>query len=158
MKDVQSVERNNELPIEEAAGIELFYSDSAKVVLKMSAGKILRYQPEVGRTEFPEGIHVQFLNSLGVVTTDMKANEAVKYEKEQRTEAFGNVVVVNSKGERLNTEKLYWDETKELISTDEFVKITTESQVIMGEGFEADQQFTWYEVKNINGIISLEDE
>ncbi|MFT7114471.1 MAG: LPS export ABC transporter protein LptC [Candidatus Azotimanducaceae bacterium] len=158
MKEVMSIKSDENQPVEVAEGVELLYSDSAMIKLKLRAKKVLRYAPKVGKTVFPEGIHIEFLTGKGEVDTDIRADHAVKYEKDLKTEATGNVIVVNRKGERLNTEKLIWDERKELILTDEFVKVTTATQVIMGEGLVADQQFNWYEIKKIKGTIALDDE
>jgi lipopolysaccharide export system protein LptC len=53
---------------------------------------------------------------------------------------------------------LVWDVKEELISSDVFVKITTGDEVIMGEGFEADQGFTSYKLKgNVKGELKIEE-
>ncbi len=158
LKEVHRIQIEDDVPVEVAHGVSLYYSDSARVKLKLEAETVERFLGEEAKTVFSEGIHIQFLNGVGQVETDIRANHAIKYEKDLLTEATGNVVVINEKGEQLNTEKLLWDEKKEMIRTDEFVKVTTATQVIMGEGLEADQQFTWYEIKNIKGTISLDDE
>ena len=67
-------------------------------------------------------------------------------------------MVVNKKGEQLNTEELYWDEKKETIYSEVFVKITTDEEIIMGEGFEADQNFTNYTLSKVTGQITIEDD
>jgi hypothetical protein len=66
-----------------------------------------------------------------------------------------NVVVVNEKGEQLNTEHLVWDEKKAKLLSDEFVKITTKEEVIFGTGLEANEDFTKYKIFNIKGTLSL---
>jgi LPS export ABC transporter protein LptC len=72
-------------------------------------------------------------------------------------EAKRNVVVVNEKGDKLNTEHLIWDKNTRMIRTEEFVKITTEDEIIMGNGMEADEHFTKYKIKQIKGIISIKE-
>jgi LPS export ABC transporter protein LptC len=68
-----------------------------------------------------------------------------------------NVEVINEKGEKLNTERLVWDEQKKKITSNAFVKITTAKEVITGNGLEANQDFTKYEIKNIIATIRLDD-
>ena len=68
-----------------------------------------------------------------------------------------NVEVVNVNGEKLNTEHLIWDEQKKKIISDDFVKITTAKEIIMGKGLEANQDFTQYEIKEVTGTIRVED-
>jgi hypothetical protein len=63
--------------------------------------------------------------------------------------------VVNKNGEKLETEKLVWDESRHRIYTDAFVKITTAKEVIMGKGMESNQDFTKCEIKQVTGQIQL---
>ena len=65
------------------------------------------------------------------------------------------MVVVNEKGEQLNTEHLVWDEKQEKLLSDEFVKITTKDEIIFGNGFEANQDFSKYRIFKIKGTISI---
>jgi hypothetical protein len=37
------------------------------------------------------------------------------------------------------------------------VKITTEDQILMGNGLESDETFSEYEIKNLTGTILLKD-
>ena len=87
--------------------------------------------------------------------SELKANYAIHYENERRWEARKDVVVVNSKGERLNTEKLIWDERKEKLSSDQHVKISTAEEIIYGNGFEANQDFSSYKIFNVTGRITV---
>jgi len=70
----------------------------------------------------------------------------------------GNVVFVNDKGEKLETEKLTWIEKDAKIRTEDAVKITTANEVITGYGLEADEDFSNYTIRNISGIVNVEDE
>ena len=58
----------------------------------------------------------------------------------------------------LETEFLNWNEREEIIFSEEFVRITTGNQVIMGEGFEADQSFSNYRITKVTGELYLEDD
>ncbi len=72
-------------------------------------------------------------------------------------EVTGDVQIVNSKGEKLNAEKLFWNKTDKKIRSDEFVKIYTNDEVIYGTGFEADENFTNYVIYNIKGVVKVRD-
>jgi hypothetical protein len=67
-------------------------------------------------------------------------------------------VVINKEGEVLNTDQLFWDERLKIIYSNAFVKITRPNEVIMGEGFEADETFSRWKIKKIQGTIYLQDE
>jgi lipopolysaccharide export system protein LptC len=65
------------------------------------------------------------------------------------------VVVTNAKNEQLNTEELVWNEKLQKFYTEKFVKISTPTQVIYGDGLESNQTFTQYKITNVKGIIGV---
>ena len=65
------------------------------------------------------------------------------------------MIVRNIEGDILETEKLNWNQQKEEIFTDEFVKITTENEVIFGEGLVSNQNFSRYTIRKIKGTITI---
>jgi len=104
--------------------------------------------------ETATGIRILYSDSMHV-KSKLTADYGIRYEREQKMEARKNVVVVNEKGETLNTEHLIWDERTEKLRSNEFVKITTKGEIIMGTGFEANQDFSKYKIFNIKGTIPL---
>jgi hypothetical protein len=66
-----------------------------------------------------------------------------------------SVVAVNEKNERLETELLYWDQTKDLVYTDRFVRITSEDDVVMGIGLKSNSRFTNWWIINSSAKISM---
>ncbi|MDQ3192956.1 MAG: LPS export ABC transporter periplasmic protein LptC [Bacteroidota bacterium] len=146
------------LPAESATDIEIIYSDRGVVRMKLNAPVLERYLGDNPYVEFPEGIQVVFFDSLKQPESKLTANYAINRESEKIMEAKRDVVVINEKGEVLNTEHLIWNEEKASIYTEEFVKITTADEIIMGKGMEADQQFTKYKIKNITGTINIKSD
>ena len=65
--------------------------------------------------------------------------------------------VRNKKGETLNTEHLIWDKKKSLIRTEGFVKIHTKDEIIYGDGFESNDDFTEYTITNIHGMVNVKE-
>ncbi|MEA1897727.1 MAG: LPS export ABC transporter periplasmic protein LptC, partial [Bacteroidota bacterium] len=102
---------------------------------------------------FTQGILVHFYNKQGKEESYMSSKYAIYHEEDNLWEASDSVVVVNSEGEILNTELLFWDEKTEKIYSSKFVKITTMNDVIHGEGFEADQTFSTWNIKKMTGTI-----
>jgi hypothetical protein len=68
------------------------------------------------------------------------------------------VVAINEAGDKLETELLFWDQKKDIIYTDRFVKITTEDQIIQGYGLESDPKLSKRRIKNMSAIIYINDE
>lgn len=155
IKKIKLVTEQNKLPAESAKNIEIIYSDSASVKAKIMAPRLNHFITADPYVEMPEGINGVFYNSKMQETNRLTANYAIKYESRKTTEARGNVIAINEKGDQLNTEKLIWDELKQKIYSDQFVKITTKDEIIYGKGFESDQNFTHYKIFNIKGIINV---
>lgn len=157
--EVKKYSVRDDLPLEVQENLELTYSDSSFSRLKLKAPLAEHYpQLEEPMREFPQGINVKFFDSFGKEDSRMRSDYAIEYVDKNLWHATGDVVVVNKKGEQLNTEELYWDQKDEKIYSDVFVKITTDKEIIMGEGFEADQNFDNYTINKVTGQIAIDDE
>lgn len=152
---INTITSQDNFPVESSKNIETMYSDSAKLKIRLTSPQMDRYIKKNPYIEFPKGVQIEFYDHAMKVTTKLNANYAIRYEAEKRMEAKRDVVVVNEKGETLNTEHLIWDEQTKKVYTDEFVKITTDKEIIYGDGLESNQDFTQYKIKNIKGTITI---
>lgn len=134
-------------------------SDSGRIELIMKSPLMERYDiKESPYTEFGKGIEVIFYDGQpepqGTVTS--------KYARyDQNTDLWelkDSVVVINNEGEKLETEMLNWDQKKDLIYTDRFVKITGTDQIIQGFGFESDSHLRRQKIKKVSATIYLDEE
>ncbi len=155
LSKVQFYAKAENSPVETAKNIKIIYSDSARVQVEVRAPQLDRYETENPYFEMSKGLQATFFDDELNVKSRMDADYGVRYEKEMKMEARKNVVVVNERGEQLNTEHLVWDEKQAKLTSDEFVKITTRDEIIYGNGFEANQDFSKYKIFNIKGIISI---
>ena len=133
------------------------YSDSAHVRARLTTPRLDHYSGERPYVELPEGLSLVFYNENLKITSRLTANYAISYEDIGKLEARGDVVLINEIGEKLNTEHLIWEEKSNKIYSDEFVKITTADEILMGEGFESNQEFTNFKIKHIKGTISIKN-
>jgi hypothetical protein len=69
--------------------------------------------------------------------------------------ARNDVVVLNIAGDTLRTEELIWEEATQRVHSDKFVRITTKTEIIMGDGFESDITFKNPKIYKIRGIVNL---
>ncbi|HSV76985.1 MAG TPA: LPS export ABC transporter periplasmic protein LptC [Bacteroidales bacterium] len=143
-------------PVEEARNVEVIYSSYAKIRMTLNAPRMIRYNVPENHVEMPEGIKVVFFDSLMNQTATLSARYAVNYLDRQVFETRYDVVVVNEQNEILNTEQLIWDQNRGIIYTEKFVKITTQDEVLFGEGFESDERFTQWKIKQPRGTFSVE--
>jgi len=159
--DVKEVEKYNlseRFPDQSIKNVEIIYSTDAEVAFQMNAPLMNDYGGEKPYREMPKGVHIKIFDSLMNVTTELTSNYAIDITHENRMIAEEDVVVKNDKGEQLNTEKLVWDKKAQKITSDVFVKITTENQVLMGEGLIANEDFTDYRILKPRGTINIEND
>jgi len=151
---------DTDYPQQSADSIEILYSDSGIVRLKLEAPKLYKYDDvKEPYAEFPVGLHVSFYDDTLGIESEITAGYAIWKTSVDIWEARDNVIATNTvKGYTLNTELLIWDKQKELLFSPKFVRVTTKEEVIWGDGFEANQNFTWYHIKQIKGRINLDDE
>lgn len=154
---VNSITRKNKLPVLTEHNVDALYSDSAKLKFHITAPQVDEYEGLSPYQEMMKGVKLEIYNDSGKVDSYLTANYAIRKTKENIMEAKNNVVVINTKGEKLNTEDLIWDGTKRRIHTDAYVTITTKEQVIYGTGLDSDERFEEYEIKNIRGTILIKD-
>lgn len=146
-------EEKYEGPLIENVDVTTIYSDSAKVLVKLKAP--VQQEFESGDAIFPKGFFVEFYED-GKVTSTLKANYGELQRSTNMYVARGNVVMKNIvKKESLETEELFWNQSKDRIYTDKFVKITTPERVIMGQGLETNQQFFPYSFHKVTGTLEL---
>ena len=143
-------------PIIENHDVITLYSDSAKLLIKLQAP--VQQEFESGDGVFPEGLFVEFYEEGEKVTSTLKANYGKQERNQNLFEVRGNVIVENlRKQEKLETEELYWDRRKSLIYTDKMVKITSPEEVVIGQGLEANQDFSNYKIRKVTGVFSLKE-
>lgn len=158
MQRVKTITSISGLPTQSAKNVEIIHTDSAKITMIVNAKKLNKYNNvEKPYTEFPEGLKVDFYNEFEEVNGQLFANYAIRDDETAIWEARYDVVVIGSEGKILNTELLFWDEQKEIIYTDEFVKITEEESIIYGTGFESNQDFSNWRILNITGTIYIDE-
>ncbi len=153
-KEIDQVTKKDAIfPTEHGKKVEILYTDSGQVKVRLTAPVLNDYTYNVTEhyTEMPKGLYIEFYNDSNQIKTTLKANYGIKYEQSKKVEVKYNVVVTNTNGEILNTEQLFWDEATHKIYTKEFVKITTKREVLMGTGMVAEEDFTGWEINNITG-------
>lgn len=145
------------LPTTSAKDFRTMMTDSGKVQLIISSALLEKYdKADPPYAEFREGIKVEVFNGKdhpqGTVTS-----KYAKCTDNNLWELRDSVVVVNEKNERLETELLFWDQEKDRIYTDRFVKITNEDIISQGIGFESDTHLSRRKILKVTADITLKD-
>jgi LPS export ABC transporter protein LptC len=138
---------------------ETVYTDSALLQLVMYSPLMERYNNQGSPySEFRQGIKVLFHDGHKDPIASITAKYAKLTENKKIWELKDSVKVVNEKNETLETELLFWEQEKDLVHTDRFVRITSEDQIVMGTGLESNPRFTKWRIKNVTATIYLKNE
>jgi LPS export ABC transporter protein LptC len=159
VQTVLSLDVVDTLPEMTARDVEIIYSEKAKVQIKLVSSYLVNKTEDEPVLYFPEGFTVYFYDTAMNVKSTITADYGISYEKKKIMEARHNVVVENmEKGEKLNTEELFWDRGKQQIYSTKFVKLTTGEQVITGDGLTSQEPFDELIVSNPKGTIEIKEQ
>ncbi|OQX80228.1 MAG: LPS export ABC transporter periplasmic protein LptC [Bacteroidetes bacterium 4484_276] len=159
MQTINSLSNNESIPDETATDIEVIYSDSGRIMIKLISAKLNRYETDEPYIEFPEGLRLLFFDSVQNVKSELTANYGIRWEKKKIMEVKDDVVITDfEKDEILNTEHIIWDQAKRKIYSEVFVKRTNKDGVMYGEGFTADENLKNYKLLRPKGVFTVDDE
>lgn len=144
------------LPVLYAENFESTSIDSGKIQFFLSAPVFQQFESEDQNfIEFPEGIKLITYDQNNNIISSITADYAKQFEKEQKWEAKNNVVATNELGDTLLTDYLVWEEKKERIYSENYVKIIRKDQIFTGIGFESDQNLDNWIIKDPKGTIYI---
>lgn len=146
------------VPVDKSTGVEIIYSDSAKVRAKLITPELLNFKTEKPYIEMKKGITVIFYDENQQETSRLKADYAIRRERENIVELKRNVVASNTKGETFRSDELYWDENKRRFYSNKLVSITSSDNVLYGTSFWANEDFSYYEIVQSTGDLRLRGE
>lgn len=143
--------------MEVATQVEIMYSDSAVLKVIVTAPTMHNFtDPGEQRQEFPDGLHVTFLDEQEDTSSTLVASWGVYLRRENRITVRDSVVWESVDLQRLETEELNWDEKQERIHTNKFVVLRQPDYLIYGYGLEADQDFKNATVLQVSGRVPIE--
>jgi len=91
-------------------------------------------------------IDATFYDSLGHVTSTLDADSGLARKGAEWLYVWGNVKVKSEDGVLLEADSLRWDQNKNLMETESFVRITHEGNVQSGYGLESDNTLTNFRI------------
>lgn len=109
--------------------------------------------------EFRKGVDVvTYADSTGAVESTLVADYAIFFENQELWEAKGNVVATNAKGQVLETQQLFWNQKTHKIYSNVDSKVTQGTDVIVGVGFESDENFEDFTFRRPKGKVTVDTE
>ncbi|MBS1652893.1 MAG: LPS export ABC transporter periplasmic protein LptC [Bacteroidetes bacterium] len=155
--EIMALPVSNNAPSQTGDSVTLLYTDSAKLKVMLRANQMLVYDKNVSEpmTILPKGFYITIFDQSEKTSATLKARYGVRYTNSHLMLAKYAVEVVNVRNEKLETEKLIWNENKKQIYTDDYIKITTPTQIINGKGLVSNEDFTKYEIREVTGTFNI---
>lgn len=154
-----AVNEKDSLPDMKTTGVTTLISDSGTIRYKIITEEWLIYSHRNPPFwAFEKGIYLEKFDSIFHVDASIKADTAYYYEPQKLWELRGNVHIQNQQGDKFDTQLMFWDQTKEKIYSDKYIRIEQIDKILTGYGFESNQQLTAYQIFNNTGIFTVEDQ
>ena len=152
-------------PVQVVRDMQILQSGKGETTLRMSAPLMERFDfvkdsAHQSYELYSGGFHVDAYAENGQLETTITSDMArhVTTEGKESWSAFGDVVVINHiKGERMETDTIYWNKAEKQIYTDCYVRLTSDSGLMQGYGMTSDDRarnsvilrpFDWYAVEH----------
>lgn len=141
--------------------VEYLFSDSAILQAKMTAGRVTERAVEKPSEAFHElagGVRIDLYDYYGRTTGIILADSAIFFDQKHEAVLYENVVLRNKKRETMETDSIFWSQTKDSIYTQAPVHITTSAQEIFArEGLRAKADFSTYVLYGTSGEVEIDE-
>lgn len=137
--------------------LHVLYTEEGKLLAEVKAPAMRNMTRQGGNfDEFPQGILVLAYDAEGNINSTIKANYAIYHRDEKLWDARYRVLAVNEQHDSIQSEQIFWNEKAKRVYTSANVKVTTDDATLFGRGFESDDRFENWEIKEPTGIIAVE--
>jgi len=149
--------KDEEKPISRSTGVDVIYSDSAKVKAQLTTPLMIDYQDaSKPYKEMPKGVKIVFydddLKEKGRITSDY----AKSRDKENIIEFHKNVVASNARGETFKSEELIYDQTNKKMYSTKPVQINMANGSVMnGTDFNSNESLYPWHINQSTGIFHV---
>lgn len=140
-----------------AKNVEFIFSKNGYVKAKLTSDLFIQNnEAKPPFIDLKKNLKLVSYDSLLKVESTVTANFARYFPKTGNIIVRDKVVVINQKGDQLETEELIWNQKLQRFYTNKFVRITMDGQITFGEGLEANQDFTWFRIQHQKGTIPVD--
>jgi LPS export ABC transporter protein LptC len=149
-----AIKMRDSLSVLSTYNVNTLISDSGIIRFRLKAKEWLIYDKRrPSFWAFEKGFYVEQFDSALNINANIKADTAYFYDQERLWKLKGHVAIKNRKGEKFNTEELFWNQATQKVYSDKFIRIEQIERIITGHGFESNQEMTVWKIKNISGIF-----
>ena len=135
-------------PVQVVHDMQILQTETGEASMRMHAPLMQRfdfYKDSLQQSYelYSDGFHVDAYTENGQLETTITSHMArhVTTPGRESWSAFGDVVIINHiKGEKIETDTLYWNRAEKQIYTDCYVRLTSDSGMMQGYGMTSDER------------------
>ncbi len=141
-----------------ADSITTIVSDSGIIRYRIIAPEWYVYEKaDTPYWNFPNGLRFERFDENYKVDAEIECDRAVYYSKLDLWKLNDNVEATNLNKEEFYTNELYWNQKEERVYSDSAITIIQKDRKILGVGFESNQTFSRYSIRQPKGTIPIEE-
>ena len=106
---------------------------------------------------FPRGVKAEELDPAFNPISSIKCDSAYYDENSQIWDLHGHVNITNSDGDVILTDQLFWNQMTHRLYSDAFIHIEKQGRVIEGYGYESNEQFSTYTLRQVEAIFPVDE-
>ena len=106
---------------------------------------------------FPKGVKAEELDSVYATKTSIECDSAYYDQNKQLWDLHGHVTITNAQKDLVQTDQLFWNQMEHRLYSDAFIHIEKQQRVIEGYGYESNEQFTSYHIKQVEAIFPVDE-
>lgn len=107
---------------------------------------------------FPRGVLAEELDSAYHNASTIRCDSAYFDQRKQLWHLVGNVRMTNVKGEIILTNEIYWNQMIHKLYSESFIHIEKQDRIIEGHGYESNEDFTTYTLRDVEAIFPIDEE
>ena len=139
-----------------AKDVTFIYSKEGKVKMRVSARDFVRNEgAKPPYIDMNNHLKAEFFDDSGQVDNVLTADSCRYYEAQGNVLVWDSVHIVSRNGKQLNTDELIWNQSIQKFFTEKPVRITTPTEVLYGDGMEANSDFSWYQITKPKGTVKV---
>ena len=147
-KEVESYIDFEQTPVQVIHDMNVLQTENGETSMRMHAPLMQKFDYFKDSLQqsyefYPEGFFVDAYTENGELETSIVSKQAKHITTKDRESwsAFGNVVIINHlKGEKIETDTLYWNRAEKKIYTDCYVRLSSDSGLMQGYGMTSDER------------------
>jgi LPS export ABC transporter protein LptC len=151
--------KEEDKPISRSTGVEIIYSDSAKVKARLTTLLMIQLDDAAKPyQEMPKGVKIIFYDENLKEKGNIVSDYAIRLGKENTITFRKNVIASNSQGETFRSEELVYDQTAKKMYSTKPVQITmTNGNVMNGTGFNSNESLYPWHIDQSTGVFHVDE-